>query len=404
MTTVPRSTASEGSPWGFAVPHSAGLDVEALRAAEFPAARERVYLDAASIGPLPRRTVQVLDAFNQRRSRPWELGPADLFDLFTLSRARIARLVNADSSEIALAPNTSFGLGLAARALPLAPGDVIVASEREFPSNIYPWMRLEDRGVRLELVPVTAEGWPDEARLLERIEDPRVRILAVSLTQFSNGYTVDLDALSRATRRTGTMLVVDAIQAVGQLPVDLARTPVDLLSCGGQKWLLSPWGSGFVYVRRELIERLDPAITGWMAFEGTDDFSRLTTYNPSLRPDARRFELITLPFQDFAGMNASLELLHEVGIGRIAEHLRGLHAPVLGWARRRGVRVTSPVDHRGSGILCVAPDDPAAVHHALRQAGVSCSLREGSLRLSPHCYTNLQDMERVAEVLEASLQ
>ena len=396
MTTVPRSPIT--------VPQAASLDVAALRAAEFPWAAERIYLDAASIGPLPERTVRVLEAFNRRRSRPWELGASDLFDNFELSRARIARLIHADPLEIALSPNTSFGLGLAARALPLSPGDVIVASEREFPSNVYPWMRLEDRGVRLELVPVTAEGWPDEARLLERIEDPRVRILAVSLTQFSNGYTVDLDALSRATRRTGTMLVVDAIQAVGQLPVDLARTPVDLLSCGGQKWLLSPWGSGFIYVRKELIGKLDPAITGWMAFEGTDDFSRLTRYNPSLRPDARRFELITLPFQDFAGMNASLELLEEVGIERIAAHLREIQAPVLDWARRRGVRVTSPVDRHGSGILCIAPDEPAAVHQALRQAGVTCSLREGSLRLSPHCYTTASDMERVAEILEARVR
>jgi selenocysteine lyase/cysteine desulfurase len=120
-----------------------------------------------------------------------------------------------------------------------------------------------------------------------------------------------------------------------------------------------------------------------------------------LRPDARRFELITLPFQDFAGMNASLELLEEVGIARIAAHLREIQAPVLDWARRRGVRVTSPVDRRGSGILCIAPAEPAAIHQALRQAGVTCSLREGSLRLSPHCYTSLADMERVAELLEA---
>jgi cysteine desulfurase/selenocysteine lyase len=392
VTTVSRSPSSVRPPAAF--------DLATLRATEFPWTGERIYLDAASIGPLPERTIRVLDTFNRKRARPWELGAGDMFELFDSSRARIARLLNADPSEIALATNTSFGLGLAARALPLSPGDIIVASEREFPSNVYPWMRLEDRGVRLELVPVTAEGWPDEARLLERIEDPRVRILAVSLTQFSNGYTVDLDRLSRETRRTGTMLVVDAIQAIGQLPVDLARTPVDLLSCGGQKWLLSPWGSGFIYVRKEMIARLDPAITGWMAFEGTDDFSKLTRYNPSLRPDARRFELITLPFQDFAGMNASLGLLEEVGIERIAAHLREVRAPVLEWARRRGVRVTSPVDHHGSGIVCIAPAEPAAVHHALRQEGVTCSLREGSLRLSPHCYTTLDDFGRVADILD----
>jgi selenocysteine lyase/cysteine desulfurase len=175
----------------------------------------------------------------------------------------------------------------------------VLVSDREFPSNMYPWRRLGDRGVVLEVVPCTAEGWPDEARILARLADPRVRCLAVSLTQFANGYTVDLAALSRETRARGQFLVVDAIQAVGQLPVDLRATPVDIFSCGAQKWLLSPWGSGFMYVRRDLIPTLDPAIASWMAFEGTDDFSRLTDYRDVLRADARRFEFITLPFQDF---------------------------------------------------------------------------------------------------------
>ena len=103
--------------------------------------------------------------------------------------------------------------------------------------------------------------------------------------------------------------------------MDLAATPVDILSCGGQKWLLSPWGSGFMYVRKELIPVVQPVVVGWMAFEGTDDFTRLTDYDPRLRDDAKRFEMITLPFQDFAGYNTSLELLLEVGIPAIAAHI-----------------------------------------------------------------------------------
>jgi selenocysteine lyase/cysteine desulfurase len=323
-----------------------------------------------------------------------------MFGLFENSRRLIGRLINADPSEIALATNTSYGLGVAARALPLKQGDIVLVSGREFPANVYPWMRLQDRGATLDLIPVTPEGWPDEARLLERIEDPRVKVLAVSLTQFASGYTVNLARLSEAARRTGTWLVVDAIQAVGQMPIDLARTPVDLLACGGQKWLLSPWGSGFLYVRKELIGQLDPELTGWMAFQGTDDFSRLTQYDATLRKDARRFELITLPFQDFAGFNVSLEMLLDLGIDRISAHLRALHLPVIEWAASRGVKVTSPVGEHGSGILCVAPRDPAAAHKALRAAGVTCSLREGSLRLAPHCYTDASDFARVMEVLD----
>jgi selenocysteine lyase/cysteine desulfurase len=375
-------------------------DFAALRATEFPWTAEKTYLDTASTGPLPQRTLRVLEDFNRRRSRPWDLHHEQMFGLFERSRSLISKLINADPSEIALATNTTYGIAVAARALPLEPGDVVVVSAREFPANVYPWMRLADRGARFELVPVTEQGWPDEARLLERMEDPRVRVLSVSLTQFASGYTIDLARFSETARRTNTWLVVDAIQGVGQLPVDVTRTPVDILSCGAQKWLLSPWGSGFMYVRKELIGRLDPEMVSWMSFEGTDDFSRLTEYNPSLRHDARRFEMVTLPFQDFAGMNSSVELLLELGIERIAAHLRALHQPVLEWAARRGIRITSPVGEHGSGIICVAPPDPAAAHKALRAAGVLCSLREGSLRLAPHCYTAPSDFARVMEVLD----
>jgi selenocysteine lyase/cysteine desulfurase len=194
--------------------------------------------------------------------------------------------------------------------------------------------------------------------------------------------------------------VVDAIQGLGHIPVDVRSTPVDILACGAQKWLLSPWGSGFVYVRRELIRELRPAVTGWMAFEGTDDFTRLTQYNDTLRGDARRFELITLPYQDFAGMNASLTLLLQLGIDNIQHHLRRLHQPVLDWAARRGVSIVSPTGDHASGIVCLAPEKVGPAFRALKAAGIICSLREGAIRLSPHAYTTTEEMERVVDILE----
>jgi cysteine desulfurase / selenocysteine lyase len=377
-------------------------DVTELRRTEFPWTAETVYLNNASIGPLPERTRLVLEAFNRRRAAPFQLPDRDLFRAMAESRRLAAELVGAVPEEIALTINTGYGLSLAARALPLRPGDIVLTSDREFPANVYPWMLLKDVGVSLELAPTTPDGWPDEEYLLGRLADPRVRVLAISLVQFSNGYTVDLGRLSAATRAANTYLVVDAIQGIGQIPVDLRATPVDILACGAQKWLLSPWGSGFVYVRRELITELRPAVTGWMAFEGTDDFTRLTHYNDTLRGDARRFELITLPYQDFAGMNASLGLLLNLGIPRIREHLRNLHAPVVDWAARRGARIVSPSGERGSGILCVAPPNVGEAFRALKAAHIVSSLREGAIRLSPHAYNTVEEMERVVEVLEGS--
>ncbi len=373
----------------------------ALRAAEFPWTADTVYLNNASTGPIPERSRRALDEFTAKRTAPHLLPDRELQAALQAGRAAVARLINADVTEIALATNTSHGLNLAARALPLQPGDVVLVSDREFPANVYPWLLLKKQGTEVELAPCGPEGWPDEDYLVERLHDPRVRLLAVSFVQFSNGYRADLGRLGAACRANGTFLVVDGIQGVGNSVLDVRETPVDILACGGQKWLLSPWGSGFVYVRRELISALEPAVTGWMAFEGTDDFSRLTEYNPTFRADARRFEMVTLPYQDFVGMTTSVGMLADLGVEDIERYTRGLHEPVFRWADENGVRVASPRDdaHR-SAIVCLAPDHPAEAYHALKRAHVVCSLREGAIRLAPHCYNTVEEMERVLDVLD----
>jgi selenocysteine lyase/cysteine desulfurase len=203
-------------------------------------------------------------------------------------------------------------------------------------------------------------------------------------------------------RTTETWLVVDAIQALGQTPFDVRETPVDVLACGAQKWLLSPWGSGFMYVRRELVPHLVPPFAGWSAFQGTDNYTTLCDYSGELHPDAQRFELVTLPFQDMLGMIHSLDLLDELGVDRIEAHLARIGEPVWEWARRRGVRAMAPEGSRGSGMVCLAAADLPRGLAALREAGVVTSVREGALRLSPHCYNTVEEMEQVVELLDGA--
>lgn len=383
---------------------SAPWDPRALRDAEFPELGETIYLNSASTGPLPERSRRALEIFNQRRCAPQLLPDDEIFAMLDHSRSLIAQLLNANADEIALTPNTTFGINIAAMGLPLGRGDVVVFSDREFPANAYPWLSLAERGVAVERVPVTSSGWPDEDRLVERMRDPRVRVVAVSLVQFSNGYAVDLARLSAESRATGTWLVVDGIQGIGQMPIDLKQTPVDVLAAGGQKWLLGPWGTGFAYIRRELFEQLRPPLIDWMAYEGTDDFTRLTDYGDTLRGNARRFELITLPYQDFDALNRSLELVLEHGVAHIAGHVRALQEPLLHWARERGVRITSPLDHHRSAILCLAPEKARASYDALATAGVITSFREGAIRLAPHLFNSMEEMERVVDVMGVGLK
>jgi selenocysteine lyase/cysteine desulfurase len=372
-----------------------------IRDLEFPWCRERIYLNNASIGPIPVRTQRAIDAVQAKRRDPALFTDEELPAILAAGRQAAARLLNASPTEIALAPNTSYGLNMAAQVLPFRAGDLVLVPDGEFPANVYPWLLQARRGVRTELVPRTAEGWPDEVRLLERVADPRVRAVAVSFVQFATGYRVDLDRLGAACRAHETFLVVDAIQGLGQCPLDLRRTPVDVLSCGAQKWLLGPWGAGFLYVRADLLGALEPAFAGWMAFRGTDDFTRLCDYDPTFHADARRFELVTLPFQDVAGMTASLGLLDEVGVTAVAAHLRALRGPLEDAAARGRFTVVSPTDDpHDCGIWCVRTPDVRAAYRRLRAAGVVASMREGSIRLSPHLYNSMDDVARVVELLE----
>jgi len=381
-----------------------GIDVEELRRVEFPSALagDAVFLNAASTGPLPRRCVDAVTEWTRLRATPQKLGDEKLFSTLAKSRELVAKLIGASSREIALAVNTSYGINVAALALPLEPGDVVLTPDLEFPANIYPWWAAANaRDLEYRRVPLE-DGVLNTDSLLAAMDDERVKCVSVSWLDSGNGNRVDLGRVGAACRARGIFFVVDAIQGVGVVPLDLGRVHVDILACGAQKWLLSPWGSGFVYVRDELIQQLEPPIVSWMAPKGTDDFRRLRDYDMTWRDDARRFEFITLPFHDFAGMNASLELFFELGLGRVAAHVEVLVDAMVAWAgSRRDVKLVTPSsrDRRG-GIACIRPKDGERASATLTAKGIVHSLREGNIRLSPHVYNDLRDVRSALEALE----
>lgn len=379
------------------------FDVERLRREEFPwtASGECIYLNAASTGPLPERSVRAEQEFTRLRATPYRISQEQQFAALDAARDLVARLVHADVEEIALAINTSTGLNLAAWTLPLGAGDVVIIPDREFPANVYPWMAAaEARGFTLRRIPCR-DGLLDEAALLDALDLPGVRVLALSWVGFATGVVADLERLGSACRERNVRFVVDAIQGLGALTLDVRRANIDILACGAQKWLLSPWGSGFTYVRRDLVRELAPQPVSWLAVAGSDDFSRLLQYDMTWRDDARRFEQITLPFQDFVGMVASLELLHELGPEAVSAHIRQRTGELLDAAAARDLPLVTPRE-RHAGIACFRPSDAAAMSRRLNDAGVAHSVREGTVRLSPHCYTTAEDVRRVAELLTGS--
>ena len=387
--------------------YTSPYDVRALRRSEFPRIEEKgsVYLNCASTGPLPERTRRSVVELARRMCTPDYDLYYDHLSIPARSREVCARLVGAHPDEIAVGANTSFGLNLAASALPLESGDRVLLLEGEFPANVYPWLNQVRRGVEVEWIPRTDRGLPNEEAALQRLTRGDVRVFAASAVSFSTGYRLDLETISRECQRQGTYLVVDGIQALGVVPIDTTAVHIDILACGGQKWLLAPSGSGFAYVRRGLIDQLDPASVGWLSFLPSQNFGDLTNYAFNFLEDARRFELGTTAFSNLDALNHSLSLLLELGIGCIEQHVRSVQQPLVEWVEAHPDVgwVSDPNIERRSGILSFAVPDPVGMGKTLRDADVLVSVREGGIRVATHCYNSRDDIEHLIHILEEAL-
>ncbi len=377
--------------------------LEGFQHREFPwAARgEAVYLDHAATGPLPQRTRDAMAAYAPRRAEPFRLQPDDYFPVLARARERAAALIGARPACIALMTNTSHGLNLAARALPIGRGDVILSTHGEFPANVYPWMAAaRARGAEYRLLPLAGD-WPDEEALMRAIEtDSRVKVVAVSWVSFWSGHRFDLTAIGAACRARGIFFVVDAIQGLGPLPLDVVAANVDILACGAQKWLLSPWGTGFAYVRDELIARLEPGEVGWMAQASSGHFGQFLDYDARWHDDARRFEVITLDFMNFLGMAESIGLFLELGPAAEA-HTRVLGDLAVAFTDSTpGVTLVTPREpHRRAAVLSFRTSDVAAASGRLNAARVTHTVREGCVRLSPHFYNTADELASAMQLL-----
>lgn len=361
-----------------------------------------IYLNAASTGPHPARAVERGREWLELRSQPQRISIAHMVNAAQHAREHFAAMIGADSDEIALMPNTTYGLNLAARGLPLRPG-TILTFDGEFPSCVYPFMALGSRGVALERVPFGADGLPDEDEMIARIGRGDVVAVVASWVQYASGYVIDLERVGNACRAADAFFVVDGIQGCGVLPVNVHALPIDIFASGAQKWMLSPWGTGFVYVRRGLHEVVQAPDVGWACMTSSGDYAHLTNYVYEFWPDARRFEVVTLAYHDFAVANESLAAMRDAGgPPALAEHIAALADRLVAWAQSRSdVRLWTPAARsRRAGVIAIVPDDMTGTLARLKKAGVVCVPREGAIRLAPHGYNTMDDIDRTIAALE----
>jgi selenocysteine lyase/cysteine desulfurase len=388
-------------------PVQALLADDVLRRARaiFPhTAQGRIYMNHAGTSPLSTHVVAAVSGHLQNRSSGIiETYQEDLPMVADL-KAKIVELIGAESpGRIALTPNTSEAINIVAAGIPWKSGDSILLNTAEFPANVWPWLNLQRHGVRVDLLPA-----PDGHITINRILDgitPRTRLVGLSAVQFLSGFRADLATIGEICRSRGVIFAVDAIQAVGAVRINVQKMKIDALSTGGQKWQMSPHGTGYLYLTEELQSIIQQRSLGWLAVADPWDFSN---YAQPLATSARRYEGGSLVMPALWGMHAAIHTLLEFTPRAIEGHILALTGILVRGAQEiPGIRCVTPAepdDHAGIVTLALPQGvDPQELFRQLQERNIHAAVREGKLRLSPHFYCTAGEMETVLGMLREIL-
>ena len=372
-------------------------DLEALRA-QFPITERWAYFNHAGISPLANPVYQAQEKMlSDLREYGSGLFETDSYiNLQDQIVSRIGTLINANPDEIALVQNTGTGMSIIAGGVQLNAGANIIICDKEFPTNVYPWMHLADRiDGELRIVPPDNGGLT--LRRLQEHVDEKTALVAVSSVEFLTGHRTDLKELGEYCHAKDILFVVDGIQSLGHVPIDVKDMQIDFLATGGMKSLLGPPGIGFLYIRRELLDTLSPVLIGGTSMTNYLDW---TKYHWELRPEAGRFEMGTPNVVGIAGLNASLGMLFDLGIENIDAWTTQLAGLLMDDLDRRGYEILTPREsERHAHIITWSPADPQAAFELLNENYVKTAPREGYLRAALHCYNSDTEIMRIGEIL-----
>jgi kynureninase len=374
---------------------SKAFDLDAARA-NFPILSRRSYLNSCSLGALSTRSEAYLDEFQER----WHDMGASAWYRHWLGRVedlrgRVANFWGSTPEEVALMPSVSAALSVITQSVPAENRNRVICTELDFPTLAYQW------AVKPEIELVVLKS-PDGIRIdpeqFAAAVDERTLFLATSHVFFTTGYEQDIKKLADIARAAGAYSLIDGYQGAGQVPLTLSETGVDFYAGGPLKWLCGGPGLAYLYVRDELIQRLEPRITSWFATNRQFDFD-LDGFE--YRPDARRFEMGTPSLPTVHTALGGQELIDEVGIETIVARNRGLIDRLIGRATDAGLRLRLPeAEHRTAIVMVHHDDPPGAVRH-LADHGVIVDHRPGFVRVSPHYYNTEEEVDRCVDVLAA---
>jgi len=364
---------------------------------EFPVTKDYVYLDHAGVAPVSLRGKRAVEKFLSEATESGMFNYKQWMDRVEEVRRSCAILTGAEPEEIAFVKNTSQGISIVAEGLDWNEGDNLLVCEKDFPSNIYPWLNLKRKGVEIRVVPSQ-----NERILLEDIElliDSRTKLLTVSSVNFSSGFKIDLEVVGRLCKGKGILFFVDAIQSLGVIPMDVNEFKIDFLAADGHKWLLSPEGTGIFYCRKELAPRINPPLIGWKSIINESDYDHVDF---RLKTNALRFEEGSLNVMGIYALGAAIDLLVEVGIDRIQARVIELGDLIIREAEKRDFQVRTPKskEERGGIISIIGNFDPIKVKDKLKEEGILVNVRGGAIRISPHFYNTEYEVLRLFDAID----
>jgi cysteine desulfurase / selenocysteine lyase len=372
------------------------------RTEDFAAFDGHVWLNCAHQGPLPVRAARAAEDAISWKSVPHRLTPERFGGVPDRLRRTLSRLIGGQPEDIVLGNSASYGLHLVANGLRWRAGDEVLVMGSDFPSDILPWLRLESQGVTVRRLRPTGQVLePDEIAAEIRTA---TRVLCLTWVHSFSGWTIDLHAIGALCRDHNIVFVLNASQAIGARPLDVSTTPVDAVVSVGFKWLCGPYGTGFCWLRPGLRSQLVSGKAYWLSMLTADDLARPldVQYTPS--SSSRAFDVFgTANFFNFVPWTAAIEYLSEYGIARVAEYDQSLVGRLLERIDRARYTIVSPLEGPRRSTLVVVTHREAsrneAAYAALKQANIHVAMRAGSLRLAPHLYNSLEDIDAAATVM-----
>ncbi|MEM2506748.1 MAG: aminotransferase class V-fold PLP-dependent enzyme [Nitrososphaeria archaeon] len=371
---------------------------------DFPISKEIVYMNTAAISLKPIKVIDSMIDFMRKHevSGTYNFNDNIEEEVLENARIRVAELIGCEKEDIALTTNTSEGINFIANATKFSRGDNVVTTDLEFPSVTYPWLRVaKENGVEVRFVSnkngiVTLED-------LEKLTDDKTRVIALSHVEYSSGIRYNLREVADLAHRHGALLVVDAVQSLGVIPLDVRMEDVDALASAAYKWLLGPFGAGFVYMRKEFYDKVEPLFVGWRS-------SREHEYDPrkiSYPKDARKFEYGGMPYTSIYGLTKAIEYVEDIGVENIESYVMKITEKLMEKLNDFGAQILTPYDReKRAGIVTVRFDkmDYDRAVEELAKEKIIVSKRMNALRISPHIYNTEEEIEKIVQSIRRMIE